>query len=61
MGIKGDDERQGLPIWFVDKRSYYLGQVLNKKYRYLRLCYLVFMYGMIVSVAIFSIAITMNH
>jgi len=35
---------------------YYLGKVLGKKYRYLRLCYTVFMYGMIASVAGFLIA-----
>lgn len=38
-----------------------LGQVLDKKYKYLRLCYLVFMYGMIIAVGLFSIAIAMHH
>ena len=33
------------------KDLYYLGIVLGKKYRYLRLCYDVFMYGMVLSVA----------
>jgi predicted metal-dependent HD superfamily phosphohydrolase len=35
---------------------YYLGIVLAKKYRFLRLCYTVFMYGLIVSVVLFGIS-----
>jgi len=35
---------------------YYLGIVLAKKYRYLRICYGIFMYGLIISVLIFAIA-----
>ncbi len=35
---------------------YYLGVVLAKKYRYLRLCYNVFMYGLILSVIAFALA-----
>ncbi len=35
---------------------YYLGIVLAKKYRYLRICYGIFMYGLIISVIIFAIA-----
>ena len=34
---------------------YYLGIVLAKKYRYLRICYNIFMYGLIISVAVFAI------
>ena len=34
---------------------YYLGKVLAKKYHYLRLCYAVFMYGLIAAVAIFAL------
>ncbi len=34
---------------------YYLGIVLAKKYRYLRICYTVFMYGLILAVASFAI------
>ena len=34
---------------------YNLGQVLEKKYRYLRICYMVFMYGLILSVLAFLI------
>ena len=35
---------------------YFLGVVLAKKYRYLSICYGVFMYGLIVSVAFFALA-----
>ncbi len=35
---------------------YYLGVVLAKKYRYLRICYNIFMYGLIVAVAAFAAA-----
>lgn len=35
---------------------YYLGKVLGVKYRYLRICYNVFMYGLIAAVAAFVIA-----
>ncbi|MEL7123670.1 MAG: Pycsar system effector family protein, partial [Bacteroidota bacterium] len=35
---------------------YYLGIVLAKKYKYLRICYSIFMYGLIVSVIVFGIA-----
>lgn len=35
---------------------YYLGIVLAKKYRYLRICYGVFMYGLILSVVAFAYA-----
>ena len=34
---------------------YSLGVVLAKKYNYLRICYLVFMYGMIISVVLFGV------
>lgn len=34
---------------------YYLGIVLAKKYRYLRICYSIFMYGLILSVIVFGI------
>lgn len=36
---------------------YFLGVVLSKKYTYLRWCYTVFMYGMIVSVLVFGLTI----
>jgi putative nucleotidyltransferase with HDIG domain len=35
---------------------YFLGQVLARKYRYLRICYSVFMYGLIASVLAFLIS-----
>lgn len=35
---------------------YYLGIVLAKKYQYLRICYRIFMYGLIVSVLAFAIS-----
>lgn len=38
------------------KDFYYLGQVLGQKYRYLRICYTIFMYGLIISVIAFAIA-----
>lgn len=38
------------------KDFYYLGQVLGLKYKHLRLCYTIFMYGMIISVIAFVIA-----
>ncbi len=39
------------------KDFYFLGQVLGQKYRYLRVCYSIFMYGLVVSVIAFTIAI----
>jgi predicted metal-dependent HD superfamily phosphohydrolase len=38
------------------KDLYFLGQVLGRKYHYLRICYNIFMYGMIVAVAAYLIA-----
>lgn len=35
---------------------YFLGIVLAKKYKYLRYCYSIFMYGLIIAVAVFGIA-----
>jgi predicted metal-dependent HD superfamily phosphohydrolase len=39
------------------KDFYYLGKVLGQKYKYLRICYNIFMYGLIVSVIAFTIAV----
>lgn len=39
---------------------YYLGQVLGQKYQKLRICYTIFMYGLIVSVLAFAIAFISN-
>jgi len=36
---------------------YFLGRVLGRKYRYLRICYNIFMYGLIISVFAFGIAL----
>ncbi len=36
---------------------YYLGQVLGRKYKYLNICYSIFMVGMIISVLAFGIAV----
>jgi hypothetical protein len=41
------------------KDFYYLGQVLGEKYRKLRYCYTIFMWGIIVSVIAFAIAFLM--
>ncbi|MFO7446048.1 MAG: DUF5706 domain-containing protein [Ignavibacteriaceae bacterium] len=41
------------------KDFYYLGQVLGQKYRYLRICYTIFMYGLIISVIAFTLAVTL--
>jgi predicted metal-dependent HD superfamily phosphohydrolase len=38
------------------KDLYYLGKVLGLKYRYLRICYSIFMYGMILVVIAFGVA-----
>lgn len=39
------------------KDFYYLGQVLGHKYRFLRICYNIFIYGVVISVIIFVMAI----
>ena len=39
------------------KDFYYLGQVLGKKYKYLRVCYNIFMYGLIISIIAFAVAV----
>jgi Family of unknown function (DUF5706) len=43
------------------KDIYYLGVVLGRKYRYLRVSYTIFMYGLIMAVAAFSFAIWFNQ
>lgn len=42
------------------KDIYYQGLVLNKKYRYLSISYTIFMYGLILSVLAFGIAVLLN-
>ena len=39
---------------------YHLGQVLGKKYRKLRICYTLFMYGVNTSVVTYAIAFILN-
>ena len=41
----------------MTKDFYYLGQVLGQKYRYLRICYNIFMYGIIISFLAFAVAV----
>lgn len=42
------------------KDFYFLGQVLGRKYKYLRICYNIFMYGLIIAVAAYTIAFLLN-
>lgn len=42
------------------KDIYYQGLVLNKKYRYLSISYTIFMYGLILSVLAFGLAVLLN-
>lgn len=43
------------------KDIYYLGVVLGRKYRFLRISYTIFMYGLILSVLAFGLALWLNH
>ena len=45
----------------MTKDLYFLGKVLNRKYKLLRLTYLVFMVGIIVSVISFGIAFKLKE
>lgn len=38
------------------KDFYYLGKVLGRKYKYLRICYTIFMFGLIISVVAYAVA-----
>ena len=40
---------------------YYLGQVLGKKYKYLNICYGIFIYGMIISVILFGVSVLITQ
>mgnify|MGYP000990837798 FL=1 len=40
----------------MSRDLYFLGIVLAQKYRYLSICYNIFMFGLIISVAAFAIA-----
>ncbi len=39
---------------------YYLGQVLGRKYKYLNICYTIFLVGMIISVIVFGVAVLLT-
>ncbi len=41
----------------MSKSIYFLGQVLNKKYRYLTYCYTVFLYGLFFSLILFAVCL----
>ena len=45
----------------MTKDIYFLGKVLGRKYLFLRICYDIFMYGMILSILAFSVAILISH
>jgi predicted metal-dependent HD superfamily phosphohydrolase len=45
----------------LTKDIYFLGRVLGRKYRLLRLCYNVFMYGLIASVVAYAIAFSVSR
>jgi len=44
----------------MTKDFYSLGQVLGKKYKYLRICYTFFMYGIIITTIVFAIFIAID-
>ena len=43
------------------KDNYFLGVVLAKKYRYLRIAYNIFMYGLILAVIAFAVSYMLPH
>jgi hypothetical protein len=43
------------------KDFYYLGQAVGRKFKYLRVCYNIFMYGLVISVIGYIIAIVLNY
>jgi predicted metal-dependent HD superfamily phosphohydrolase len=45
----------------MSRDLYYLGIVLGKKFRYLSICYNIFMYGIIISVFSFVLAFVLQH
>ena len=51
--VVGDDEILDNSIM---RDLFFLGKALGKKYRYLRLCYNVFMFGLIIAVVSFATA-----
>jgi predicted metal-dependent HD superfamily phosphohydrolase len=68
FGMEYDDYRWGMNELMKDKDLlydtmikdiYYLGQVLGKKYRFLRISYNIFLYGLVASVLAYSAAFIM--
>ena len=45
----------------LSKDLYFLGKVLVKKYGMLRICYNVFMYGLVIAAIAFGIALAMGN
>lgn len=43
------------------KDFYFLGQAVGRKFKYLRICYNIFMYGLVISVLAYTIAILLNY
>ena len=67
--MKVEDFKWGMKEMMNDKEYlydsmtndfYYLGQVLGVKYRQLRICYTIFMYGVIISIIAYAIAFALN-
>lgn len=44
----------------LSRDLYFLGRVLAEKYRYLRICYTIFMYGLIITVISFGLALAIH-
>ncbi len=58
-GIKNLMQNEELLYSSLSKDLYYLGLVLAKKYRYLNICYNVFMIGLLIAAASFIFALTL--
>lgn len=43
------------------KDFYFLGQAVGRKFKYLRICYNIFMYGLVISVLAYLVAILLNY
>jgi len=56
-GMKDVMENEDYLYESLIKDLYYLGKVLNKKYRYLRLCYTVFVVGIVLSVLAYMLSL----
>ncbi len=69
FNMKLDEFTWGMTELMNDKQYLYesmikdfhqLGQVLGRKYKYLRICYNIFMYGIIIAILTFAIFIALN-